>query len=120
VSDIASLFTWRRHGVLVAAITGEIDISNARSLESTIVDVLGSDSAGLVVDLAGLSFLDGSGAHLLYALSDRLRGRGLGFAIVLPEATSPPRRVLDLSGPRPAHWIHPTEDDAITAVLRAR
>ena len=29
VTDIASLFTWRRDGVVVAAITGEIDISNA-------------------------------------------------------------------------------------------
>jgi anti-sigma B factor antagonist len=119
VNDIANLFTWRRHGVLVAAITGEVDISNARSLERTIIDALGQDATGLVVDLAGLGFLDGSGAHLLYALDDRLRERGCGFAVVLSDST-PPRRVLDLSGPRPAGWIHPTEDEAVAAVLDAR
>jgi anti-sigma B factor antagonist len=119
VTDIASLFTWRRDDVVVAAITGEIDISNAGSLEREIVDAVGSDSAGLVVDLSALSFLDGAGAHLLYALNDRLRGRGRGFALVLP-GPSAPRRVLDLSGPRPAQWIYASEDEAIAAVLAKR
>jgi anti-anti-sigma factor len=119
VSDIASLFTWRRDGVVVAAITGEIDISNAREFEQAIVAELGDDTRGLVVDLAALTFLDGSGVHLLYALAERLSGRGLGFAIVLPEA-SPPLRVLALSGDRPQDWIHTTEDDAIDAVLEHR
>ena len=119
MTDIASLFTWRRDRVVVAAITGEIDISNAAGLERTIVDAVGADSAGLVVDLSALTFLDGSGAHLLYSLNDRVRGRGLGFALVLPQS-SPPRRVLELSGTRPAGWIHPTEDDAVTAVLENR
>jgi anti-anti-sigma factor len=119
VSDIANLFTWRRDGVVVTAITGEVDISNARGLERTIVGELDEDAAGLVIDLAGLGFLDGSGVHLLYALEDRLRDRGRGFAIVLPDCT-PPRRVLDLSGPRPAAWIHPTEDEAVAAVLDGR
>jgi anti-anti-sigma factor len=119
VSDIASLFVWRRRRVVVAAITGEIDISNAGELEAAIVSELDMDAAGLVIDLAGLSFLDGSGVHLLYALSDRLRGRGLGFALVLV-GDSPPRRVLDLAGSRPVSWIHSTEDDALRAVLHQR
>ena len=47
---------------------------------------------------------------------DRLRDRGLGFALVLP---TPARRAAcsTLSGARPARWIHATEDDAIGAVL---
>jgi anti-anti-sigma factor len=116
VTEIASLFVWRRRRVVIVAIAGEIDISNAREVESAIVAELDPDIAGLVIDLAGLGFLDGSGVHLLFALSDRLRGRGLGFALVI-EAHSPPRRVLELAGPRPARWIHATEDDAIAAIL---
>lgn len=115
MSDIASLFVWHRRRVVVAAITGEIDISNARELETAIVSELDADAAGLVIDLAGLGFLDGSGVHLLYRLSDRLRGRGLGFAVVLGD--SPPRRVLALTGTRPESWIHATEDDALRAVV---
>jgi anti-sigma B factor antagonist len=117
VSDIASLFVWRRRGVVVAAITGEIDISNARDLEAEIVAELDADAAGLVIDLGGLGFLDGSGVHLLYRLADRLSERGLGFALVLPE-DSPPHRVLALSGTRPRAWTHAREDDALRAVLQ--
>ena len=111
MTDIASLFVWRRHDVLVAAITGEVDISNARDLEREILAEVGP--AGLVVDLGGLGFMDGAGVHLLYALADQVRR----FAIVLPE-DSFAQRVLDLSGPRPRRWTHRTEDDAIDAVLR--
>jgi anti-anti-sigma factor len=109
VTDIASLFVWRRHDVLVAAITGEVDISNARSLERQILTEL--EDTRLVVDLGGLSFMDGAGVHLLYALADRVAR----FAIVLPEGSFV-ERVLELSGPRPRAWTHSTEDEAIDAV----
>ena len=111
MTDIASLFVWRRHRVMIAAITGEIDISNARELEAAILAELDGDAAGLVLDLGGLSFLDAAGVHLLYRLSDR----GLPFAIVIAD-DSPPRRVLALSGDRPETWMHPSEDEAVRAV----
>ena len=100
---------------MIAAITGEIDISNARALERRIVDALDPGIAGLVVDLTGLSFLDGSGAHLLYALDDRVNGR---FAIVLPDSSRAAPACSELSGPRPAHWMHRSEAEAIAAVLQ--
>ena len=115
MTDIASVFTWRRGRVAIVAITGEIDISNARELEAAIVSELDPDVAGLVVDLGGLSFLDGAGVHLLFALSERLHGRGLGFALVV-DGDSPPKRVLDLSGERPQSWMYASEDDALRAV----
>jgi stage II sporulation protein AA (anti-sigma F factor antagonist) len=111
VTDIASLFVWRRSGVVIVAIAGEVDISNARELHDQIAAELAGDDA-LVVDLGGLSFLDAAGVHLLYALADRVRR----FAIVLPE-DSFSQRVLDLSGPRPRRWSYRTEDEAIAAVL---
>ena len=111
MTDIASLFVWRHRRVLIVAITGEIDISNARALETAILAEL-DGAAGLVLDLGGLSFLDGAGVHLLYRLSER----GLPFAIVITE-DSPPRRVLDLSGERPRTWMHASEDAAVSAVL---
>ncbi len=118
MNDLAKLFTWRKDRVVVAAITGEIDISNAKSLERSIAHELDGEVTGLVVDLAGLAFLDGSGVHLLYSLSDTTGARGIAFALVLPES-SPPRRVLELSGQRVAGWIHTSEDAAIEAVLNA-
>jgi anti-anti-sigma factor len=111
VRDIASLFVWRRGHVLIAAIAGEVDISNARDLEAAIAAELGSDDDGLVLDLGGLTFLDAAGVHLLYRLSERASR----FAVVIAD-DSPPRRVLDLSGTRPQSWVHATEDEAVRAV----
>jgi anti-anti-sigma factor len=109
MTPIASLFTWRRGTVLVVAITGELDISNARELEAAIVAELGD--AGLVVDLGGLTFLDAAGVHLL----QRLRDRGRPLAIVASE-DSPPRRVLELTG---ESWLFATEDEALARVAHA-
>jgi anti-anti-sigma factor len=115
MSDLAS-FSLRHGGdVVVAAVAGEIDISNADGLERAISEEVSNDAAGLVVDLAGLSFMDSSGVHMLFALADRLRYRDQRFALVLPD-TSPPRRVLELSGPEAMAWIHDTEEAAIEAV----
>ena len=116
MTDLANLFVWRRDNVIVAGITGEVDVSNAQDLEDQIGAELSNASVGLVVDLGGLTFMDSSGVHLLFGLAQRLRYRNLGFAVVLPPA-SPPRRVLELSGPEPTRWIHDSEDDAIAAVL---
>jgi len=116
MSELANLFVWHRQGVLVAGVTGEIDVSNAASLEREIAGELDDDAAGLVVDLAGLEFMDSSGVHLLFGLSRRLAERGLGFAIVMPPE-SVPRRVLELSGPEPMDWLHETEEAAVAAAL---
>jgi anti-anti-sigma factor len=116
VSELANVFVWRREGVVVAGVTGEIDVSNATDLERAIADELDDEATGLVVDLAGLEFMDSSGVHLLFGLARRLAERGLGFALVMPPE-SLPRRVLELSGPEPKGWLHATEEAAIAAAL---
>lgn len=119
MSDLASLFVWRREGVIVAGVTGEIDVSNAAQLERSIAAELDRETAALVIDLAGLEFMDSSGVHMLFGLAQRLAQRGLGFALVIPPE-SLPRRVLELSGPEPERWMHATEDAAVAAALAAR
>jgi anti-anti-sigma factor len=110
VSDIAALFMWRRRHVVVVAITGEIDLSNARELEAAIAAEL--DGSPLVIDLGGLEFLDAAGVHLLH----RLAARASGFALVVGE-DSPPRRVLDLTG---EHRLYATEEEALAGVAHPR
>jgi anti-anti-sigma factor len=117
MSELANLFVWRRDTVVVAGVTGEIDVSNAAQLERAIAGELDREAAGLVVDLGGLEFMDSSGVHMLFGLAHRLAQRGLGFALVVPPG-SLPRRVLDLSGPEPERWMHPTEEEAIAALMR--
>jgi anti-anti-sigma factor len=116
VNELANLFVWRRGDVVVVALTGELDVSNAERLEQAIVLEVGNDAAGLVVDLAGLEFMDSSGVHLLFHLADRLTMTGRRLAVIAPEGGSP-RRVLELSGPETRGWIHEGEDAALAAVL---
>jgi anti-anti-sigma factor len=118
MSELANLFMWRREDVVVAGVTGEIDVSNADALEVAILREVDNQAAGLVIDLAGLSFMDSSGVHLMFHFAAALRERRQHFAIVLPP-DAPPRRVLELSGPELRRAIHDTEDAAIEAVVRA-
>ena len=116
MTDIASLFVWRRHDVVVAAITGEIDISNARSLERQIVAELDADADGLVdrphrPQRSSTAPACTCSTRSTTACAGRLRDRA-------PRRQRRRDRVLDLSGPRPQRWIHATEDDAIDAVDR--
>jgi anti-anti-sigma factor len=116
VTEMASVFVWRRDNVVVAAITGELDVSNAARLEQAIAGEIDERAAGLVLDLAGLVFMDSSGVHMLFELARRLRVLRRGFALVLTEGSAP-WRVLELSGSQPMQWVHPTEEAAIAAVL---
>jgi anti-anti-sigma factor len=116
MSGLATLFVWRRENVVVAGLTGELDVSNAETLERNIVAEVSNEDAGLVLDLAGLRFMDSSGVHLVFHLAQRLGIHGQRLALILPR-TSGPRRVLELSGPQPRGWIHESEEAAIAAVL---
>jgi anti-anti-sigma factor len=118
MSDLSSLFTWRRDNVVVVGLTGEVDVSNAHRLEKVIAAEVDDGAAGLVLDLGGLEFIDSSGIHMLFGIAGVLRRRGCGFALVLKEGSAP-HRVLELSGPQPLRWAHSSEDAAIAAVLAA-
>ena len=116
MADLANVFVSQRDNVVVAAVTGELDLSNVGDVEQKVIAELGRSSAGLVLDLGGLEFMDSTGVHMLFGIARQLERRGLGFALVLPPG-SIPRRVIELSGAQPRGWIHPTEEAAIAAVL---
>jgi anti-sigma B factor antagonist len=69
---------------LVARLTGEIDLTNVQELRYALLDRVRHDSAGLVLDLAGLEYLDSAGIFLLYDLANLLQARGQGLGLVAP------------------------------------
>ena len=95
VHDLARVEFQDRHGVTVAAIVGEIDVSNAGEVAGAFAD-LSEVSLGMVVDLRELVYLDSSGISLLHDLALRVRQRWRPLIVVSP-ASSPPRRVLELT-----------------------
>ena len=79
--------------VVVARVTGEIDLSNAKQVGEDLATAVPNSALGLVIDLTATSYLDSSGVHLVFDLADRLRQRQQQLRIVVPEG-APVRRIL--------------------------
>ena len=79
--------------VIVARLSGEIDLSNASEVGETLSAAVPNTALGLVIDLTATSYLDSSGVHLLFDLAERLQRRQQRLRVVVPEG-GPIRRVL--------------------------
>jgi len=115
VTNLATLRTRERAGIVIATIAGEVDVSNAGGLNEQITSAVTGDAHGLIIDLGEVDFFDSSGVHMLYDLAERLAHRQQGFAVVLP-ADSPPRRALELSGTGDSGWLHQNLPAALAAI----
>jgi anti-anti-sigma factor len=71
----------------VARIAGEIDASNASGLTEQLKDAVPNTSMGLVLDLSETTYIDSSGVHLLFDLSDALRRRQQTLQLVVGSDT---------------------------------
>jgi anti-anti-sigma factor len=98
MSDLARIeVADARDGYLVAHVTGDLDLANLHAVHTALLDATPNDAFGLVVDLAGVEFLDSSGVETLFRLQRSLAIRQQRFAVAIPpEATV--RRALELSG----------------------
>ncbi|HEX8074829.1 MAG TPA: STAS domain-containing protein [Thermoleophilaceae bacterium] len=101
--------------VLVARLSGEIDLANAGPIGSEISRGVGNDLAGVVLDLSTTSYLDSSGVHLVFDLAERLASRQQCLALVLPEGARV-RRVLELVNVSAVAPVVPVLDEALTRV----
>ena len=89
-------FAFAEHGpILVAAVTGEIDGSNASDLRLALADRLPSSASALILDLSATTYLDSAGIHTVFELGRRLAARRQSLRLVVPD-DSPMRRVLEL------------------------
>jgi len=79
--------------VVVARLTGEIDLSNAHEVGETLAGAVPNTALGLVIDLTATAYLDSSGVHLLFELAERLQRRQQQLRVVVPEGGAI-RRVL--------------------------
>jgi anti-sigma B factor antagonist len=101
-----------RNAVGVARLSGEIDLSNAADLATSVIDATPSDVLGVVVDLTEIDYLDSAGIHLIYRLRERLSARGQELRLVIP-ALSPVNDALRLAGVKRHVAIAETVDDAL-------
>jgi anti-anti-sigma factor len=104
--------------VVIAVMPEEIDLANARQLAASVIGAVPNDALGVVLDLVSTTYLDSSGIHLVFDLSERLRARQQRLALAVPDG-SHIRRVLDLVDVTVGAAVEPTVDAAAAAVRAA-
>ena len=78
------------------SLTGELDIATADRVEQELQRVEAGDARSIVVDLAGLAFMDSNGVRLLLKAHSRSRENSNRLALRRGPATV--QRVFKLSG----------------------
>lgn len=80
-------------GVQIVRLTGDLDLTAADRVRSTLI---GTGGSTVVVDLSGLEFIDSSGLSAL--ITARRRAASAGTRLVLRGARGAARRVFEVSG----------------------
>jgi anti-anti-sigma factor len=93
--------------VVVVALAGELDLTNARELAERLDDSAAADAL-LVVDLNRVVFIDSAALHVLFKLA-RSRGRERLALLLAPDAAV--ARVLEIVGMKDAAPIVAALDD---------
>lgn len=115
---IADLQLSSRDGIVIARVTGEIDMSNATDLRTAITEATPNDALGVVLDLSDVDYIDSAGIHLLYRLGESLRNRGQTLRVVIPP-NSAASDALSLAGIKRHVDVVEEVDEGVRAVAAA-
>jgi anti-anti-sigma factor len=76
---------------------GEVDLSNAATLERQLLDAVRNTTQRAVVDLTGAEYLDSAGVRTMFTFAGKVQMRQIELVVIAPSA-SPARRVLEICG----------------------
>jgi anti-sigma B factor antagonist len=105
-------------GVLVAHLTGEVDLSNVDEIRALIIARVSQETGALVLDLTGTTYLDSTGVRLLFELTERLHARRQQLRIVVTDEALV-RRVILLTKLDEQVPLDDSVDDALAALRAA-
>ena len=97
MTELPNLTVAGENGVVVATMSGEIDLSNATQITDALLGGVPNEALGLVIDLSDVSYLDSAGVRMLAELDHRLGWRAQALRVVAP-VQSRSRRVLAIAG----------------------
>ena len=81
---------------ILARLSGEVDLVNARSVKGRLLEAVPNTASGLVLDLSATHHLDSSGVRVIFEVAERLANRRQKLQIVVPDDSNI-RRVLLLT-----------------------
>jgi anti-anti-sigma factor len=104
-----------RDEVVIAHVTGELDIAEAAGTGDRIAAAVPSAARGLVMDFSELRFIDSSGIAMLFQLVRHVSARRQGLQVVA-EPGGPVARVLSIVEFERAAPVHAELEAAIAAM----
>jgi anti-anti-sigma factor len=113
--DLVNLEVDQRGAVVVASLSGELDVSGASRLGDELAEAVPTSADGLVVDCTDLEFIDSSGIAMLFGLARQLASHRQQLRVVAPTG-EPVARVLDLVDFKRAAPIHADLDGALAGI----
>ena len=112
VMDLVQLEIEARGDIVIASVSGELDLAGAPSTGRGDRGSGADFRAPLVVDFTGLEFIDSSGIAMLFNLARRLGARRQELRVVA-RGGEPVARVLEIVEFNRAAPVHETLDDAL-------
>ena len=95
MNDLIGVDIEQRDDVVVARLSGELDISVAEPTGRRIADSVPSSALGVVVDMTALEFMDSSGVSMLFGLARQVGSHRQQLCVVAPPGR-PVSRVLEI------------------------
>jgi len=102
----------RRNGAVVVSLAGELDLYNAEEVRGALLDACSGEPEVLVVDLAGVRFIDSTALGVLIEARSRMADRS-GFRLAAPGLET--RRALEVSGLDRHFVVHDSVAEALEA-----
>jgi anti-anti-sigma factor len=119
MSELVTVEVQERGPVVVAAVSGELDLAGAPRTGEALDQAVPRAARGLVIDFTQLDFMDSSGVAMLFNLARRLGSRRQELRVVVPDG-GPIARVLDIVEFERAAPVDGSLDDALAAMARER
>lgn len=104
-----------RDSLGIARLKGDVDITQASALREQLLAAVRNDDMGLVIDLTDARYVDSVGVSLLFELAERLTGRQMRFAVVVPQAGLV-ERVLTIVDLKAVAEVHHDLGEALSAM----
>src|SRR5512142_2097328 len=104
---------YRKDGIEVVTVEGEIDIYTAPRLRELLIDLAGKGTCRLVVNLDKVGFLDSTGLGVLVGGLKRVRAHDGSLDLVCTQEQI--LNIFRITGLTKVFGIHNTVDDAIAA-----
>lgn len=105
-------------GYALVALCGELDLADAPVVASRLIAAVTAFGPSIIVDLAGLEFIDCCGLGILVRVLKWTRDSGGDMYLVGPQRRV--RRVLEMTGLVDVFSVYPSVEQAVTGARLAR